>query len=85
MGELSSLPNIGKTLEEQLKQVGITTIDSFKKIGSKQAWLKIRNIDPSACYHRLCGLEGAIESIRWHDLPQEVKNDLKEFYNHVKY
>ena len=31
MGELSKLPNIGKTVEEQLNQVGIHTADELKE------------------------------------------------------
>lgn len=40
VGELSKLPNIGKTVEEQLNQVGINTADELKGIGAKEAWLK---------------------------------------------
>lgn len=80
MKKLSDLPNIGKTVEEQLNQVSIETEEQLKEIGSKQAWLKIKEIDSSACYNRLCALEGAIRGIRWHNLPPEVKEDLKEFY-----
>ena len=32
MGELAKLPNIGKTVEEQLIRVGITSVDELKKI-----------------------------------------------------
>ncbi|WP_312643355.1 TfoX/Sxy family protein [Hydrogenoanaerobacterium sp.] len=80
MGELSKLPNIGKVVEEQLNEVGIETAEQLKNTGSKQAWLNIKAIDPSACLNRLCGLEGAIRGIRWHDLPDDVKKELKEFY-----
>ena len=38
MGELSKLPNIGKTVEGQLVQVGINSVDELKKIGAKEAW-----------------------------------------------
>ena len=31
MGELSKLPNIGKTVEEQLIQVGIDSVAEFKE------------------------------------------------------
>lgn len=48
MGELSKLPNIGKSVEEQLNQVGIMNFEQLKKTGSKQAWLKIKEIDESA-------------------------------------
>ena len=39
MGELAKLPNIGKTVEEQLNRVGITTVEELKAAGAKQAWL----------------------------------------------
>jgi DNA transformation protein len=48
MGELSNLINIGKTIEEQLNLVGITTYEQLKKTGSKECWLKIKSIDASA-------------------------------------
>lgn len=80
MGELSKLPNIGKTVEEQLNQVGITTETELKAIGAKQAWLKIQEIDESACIHRLMALEGAIRGVKKTALPEEVKAELKEFY-----
>ncbi|KEZ87090.1 competence protein TfoX [Clostridium sulfidigenes] len=83
MSKLSDLPNIGKKLEEQLNEVGIETIEQLKEVGSKQAWLNIRAIDSSACINRLCALEGAIRGIRWHSLSEEVKRDLKAFYNTV--
>ena len=84
MGELSKLPNIGKTVEEQLVQVGINSVDELKKIGAKEAWLKIQEIDESACIHRLMALEGAIRGIKKTMLPDEVKADLKEFYHQHK-
>jgi len=79
MGELSKLLNIGKVLEKQLNEVGINSIESLREIGSKKAWIKIKNIDESACLNRLCALEGAIRNIRWHDLDESIKKDLKEF------
>ncbi len=80
MAELSKLPNIGKTLEEQLQQVGIETPEQLAQLGSKQAWLTIKAMDPSACYSRLCALEGALQGIRWHSLDDKTKQELKEFY-----
>lgn len=84
MSELSTLPNIGKEITRQLIEVGITTDVQLKQTGSKQAWLSIKAIDPSACYNRLCALEGAIQGTIWHNLPDEIKADLKEFYNEIK-
>ncbi|ABI69328.1 TfoX/Sxy family protein [Syntrophomonas wolfei] len=84
MGNLSRLSNIGKVIEQQLYEVGITTYEQLKESGSKQAWLKIKSIDPSACIHRLYALEGAIQGIKKSQLPAEMKADLKEFYNSFK-
>lgn len=81
MGELSKLPNIGKVVEKQLNDVGINTIDELINLGSKEAWLKIKEVDESACLNRLMALEGAIQNIRWHDLSDEDKQNLKDFYN----
>lgn len=64
MGELSKLPNIGKTVEEQLIKAGIDTVEKLRETGAKAAWLKIREFDESACIHRLPALEGAIEGVK---------------------
>ena len=84
MGELSKLPNIGKVLEKQLNDVGINTNDDLINLGSKEAWLKIKEIDDSACLNRLMALEGAIQNIRWHNLSEEDKDNLRNFYNSQK-
>jgi len=48
MGEFTNLINIGKSIDEQLEQVGITTYEQLKETGSKESWLKIKAIDASA-------------------------------------
>lgn len=47
--------------------------------------LRIRSIDESAYINRLCTLKGAIQGIRWHNLLDEARNDLKDFYSKFKY
>lgn len=84
MGELSTLPNIAAALEAQLVDVGITTIEQLKETGSREAWLRILALDPSACINRLCALEGAIQGMRWHNLDDETKSSLKAFYKEHK-
>lgn len=84
MGELSKLPNIGKVVEEQLNAVGINTVEELKAAGSREAWLKILQIDSSACIHRLRALEGAIEGVKKTMLPENVKKELKAFYEENK-
>ena len=84
MGELRGLPNIAEKLEKQLVDVGITTVEQLKSIGSREAWLRILAHDSSACLMRLSALEGAIQGIRWHYLDTNVKESLKVFYHQHK-
>lgn len=80
MKTLSQMPNIGPEIQRQLAEAGITTPEQLRAVGSKEAWLRILARDPSACINRLCGLEGAIQNVRWHQLDDETKADLKAFY-----
>lgn len=81
MEKLSDLPNIGKEVEKQLNEVGITTYEQLKDLGAEAVWLKIQKIDDSACIHRLYALEGAIHGVKKSLLPDERKAELKDFYN----
>lgn len=80
MSTLERMPNIGPAVAAQLRQAGIETPEQLRRVGSRQAWLRIQAFDKSACINRLCGLEGAIQDIRWHSLAPEVKQELKAFY-----
>lgn len=80
MSELSSLPNVGKVLEKNLYEIGVTTKEELLKMGSKQAFVFIRKIDPGACLHMLYGIQGAIEGVKDSKLSPEIKVSLKEFY-----
>ncbi len=80
MGELTKLPNIGKEIERQLNEVGIYTENELKSVGAEAAWLKIKQMDESACMHRLLCLEGAIKGIKKTFISDERKAELKDFY-----
>jgi len=82
--DLTSLPNIGKTLAELLMKAGIETAAQLKAVGSEKAFIRISAIDSEACLSKLCALEGAIQGIRWHQLSPDKKRELKEFFAHVK-
>ena len=75
MEPLSNLPNIGKELEKQLQEVNVQNIDDLKALGTEATWLKIQEIDSSACIHRLYALEGAILGIKNRKLKQAEKKN----------
>ena len=80
MSGLSELPNVGKVLEERFLEAGITTPEQLRELGAKEAFLRIRVNDPTACLHMLYGIQGAIEGIRDTLLSQDVKQELKKFF-----
>jgi DNA transformation protein len=82
--ELNEMPNIGKEVSKKLMAVGIDTPEKLISIGSKEAFIRIKAIDDTACFSMLQGLEGAIQGIRWHHLPDSKKKDLKAFFDSVK-
>ncbi len=84
MEKLSSLPNIGKEVERQLQEAGVDTPEELLRLGAEQAWLKIQEIDESACINRLYGLEGAVRGIKKSLLPEARKAELREFYRQHK-
>ena len=80
MGKLSDMHNIGSTLEKRLISIGIIDSENLRQVGSKEAFVRIRNIDDTVCLNMLYALEGAVQGIRWHGLPEVCKKDLKEFF-----
>lgn len=82
MDKLSSLPNVGKVLEQNLIAIGIQTPEQLRDLGSKEAFMRIRlHADPGACLHMLYGIEGAVRGVRDTLLDAETKQELKAFYN----
>jgi len=77
---LTLLPNIGKTLSNKLKQAGIKTADELKSIGVENTFIKLKTLDDDACLNMLFAIEGAINGIKWHDLSEQKKAELKAFF-----
>ena len=84
MSKLSDMENIGPTLEQRLINAGITTPIELRKLGSKSAYVILKEHDIDACINTLYALEGAIQGIRWHDLAVDIKADLKRFADSEK-
>lgn len=78
--KLSELPNIGEELERKLGLVGIHTQDELVGLGSVAAVRQISDVQDAGCINMLYALEGAINGIRWHKLPAEHKQKIKDEY-----
>lgn len=81
---LSSLPNIGKILAEKLTQIGIHSEKELKSAGAENIFIQIATVHQDACINMLYAIEGAIQGIRWHDLNESRKSELREFFQMVK-
>lgn len=80
MLELEKMPNIGKKLAKNFYKVGITTPEQLQNMDPKEAFMKLREVDSEACQLSCYAVAGAIEGVRWHDLPKEKKEEMKDFF-----
>jgi len=74
---LGSLLNLGPRSEQWLTAVGITTYDELERLGSVQAYLRVREVFPAASANLLYALEGALLDVRWDLLPVELRDRLR--------
>lgn len=84
MTSLISMKNIGKEMKAKLESVGINTAKDLIQIGSKDAYLHLRMKYSNICLVHLYTLQGAIDNIEYHNLPENMKNDLKKFSKELK-
>ena len=84
MAELTSMTNIGRELARKLTAVGIRSPERLAELGSKHAYLKLKEVYPQVCLVHLYALEGAIRGTEFNRLPADTKADLREFSDYLK-
>lgn len=84
MSELTDMMNIGKEMAKKLTAVGIDSSEKLIQIGSKQAFLQLKQEYPNVCLVHLYTLEGAITNTEFNCLSEEKKKELKEFSDFLK-
>lgn len=77
MSELSALPNVGPVLIDELKTIGIETPDALIDAGTLEVAVQLHTAGFHVCMSKLYAIEGAIQGVRWHELPIETRNRLK--------
>ena len=77
--DLSSLKNIGPTIQKRLQEIGIHSKKELKNIGPALAYQKIQSKNPEktipVCYY-LYSLQGALENKHWDDISENKKQKL---------
>ena len=84
MSELTEMMNIGKEMTKKLTAVGIDSSEKLIQIGSKQAFLQLKQEYPNVCLVHLYTLEGAICNTEFNCLSEDKKKELKEFSDFLK-
>ena len=84
MAGLTSMKNIGKELERKLAAVGVDSPEALRELGAKHAFFKLKEVFPQVCLVHLYALEGAIRDTEFNSLPEDIKQDLKEFSDFLK-
>ena len=84
MAELNTLRNIGEEIELKLKSVDISTAEELMRIGSREAFFRLKLRYPSVCLVHLQALEGAVSGMEYNHLPEDVKQSLKECSDSLK-
>jgi DNA transformation protein len=84
INDLTSIPNIGKILADKLSRAGISNSDELVSAGSENTIIRLETMGIDTCLNMLYALEGAIQGIRWHNLDDNKKKELKHFYDQIK-
>jgi len=78
--EIEDLPNIGKVIAKELREIGIDSHLKLCELGSVETLLRLKSHSGRSCINTLYALEGAIQKIRWHDIPKVEKDRLLQEY-----
>ncbi|MDD4234679.1 MAG: TfoX/Sxy family DNA transformation protein [Bacteroidales bacterium] len=76
--------NIGKVLELKLHSLGIETIERLRELGTEETFRQLKKIDRKASRALLFAIEGAIQDVRWHNLDEDRKTQLRDFYDEME-
>lgn len=84
MAELTSMINIGKEMAKKLTSVGIGSAGELMAAGSKEAFMRLKEMYPQVCLVHLYALEGAIHQTEFNHLSEDKKKELKAFSDSIK-
>ncbi len=78
MSKLEKISGIGPKTAQWLAEIGIESEDDIHRLGSVEIYRRLKAHRPKeVSLNALWGLEAVIMGIRWDQLPQDVKEDLR--------
>ena len=82
--ELTNLPNIGTSLAEKLKAVGIETSSALKEQTTETIWDKLYISYPAVGIYEIYAIDGAKKGIKMKELDRARKSELTVYVNRRK-
>ena len=82
--DLTTLPNIGVSLAEKLKAVGISTSSALKEEETEAIWDKLYASYPSVSIYEIYAIDGAKKGIKMKELDRARKSELTIYVNRRK-
>lgn len=80
--KLKAIKNIDPKMAEKLYNAGIYDFESLVRIGTEDVYLMVDESGGFCGTHHaayLYAIEAAIINCRWQDVPEDIKNELKDF------
>ena len=82
--ELTNLPNIGVSLAEKLKAVGIPTSSALKEEATETIWDQLYDLYPTVGIYEIYAIDGAKKGIKMKELDRARKSELTLYVNRRK-
>ena len=76
--DIQALRNLGKTATHWLRAIGIHDRSQLAELGSAVVYNRVRQRGLPANVVLLYSLEGALRDVRWRDLDEATKADLRD-------
>lgn len=72
------MKNLGPKSREWLASVGVHTMDDVARLGVIETYRRVKAAHPEkVTLNLLWGLQAALLGIRWHELPPDIKDELR--------
>lgn len=85
MTDIEDVVNIGPVLAKELRAAGITSRDALQQLGAMKAWERLSKVNPDRdCASSLLVLEGALQGVRWMDLPDADRKQIAAYAAQVR-
>ena len=82
--DITELKNLGPRSREWLNAIGIFSLSDLERIGAVEIYRQLRELDYPVTLNLVYGIQGAIMSCPWNQLPAEVRDDLRERVEEIK-